>query len=460
MVKKDIEVFYWLQRCMDFVLPAASVYFAFLWFYADETVSQAAIDLALMLGALFVLVSQLTGLYRSTDLWYQKGFEKLVIKSWLITVLIQFFIVDQTQFNNAVYYSLLLAIPVLLWFYRYLVYHFLQKLNRRGNQRRRVAILGAGKVGRLVAQNIQQSLLYAVNLVAFFDDDKALINQHIESLPVLSNLDDIALKLAELECNEVFICLPVSSEPRIREVLDSLANSSVVVKFVPNLFSFDLLNASWHDFFGLPVISVYDTPLNSMTNLFIKRIEDILLSLFAIMVSAPVMLFIALLIRLTSNGPIVYQQVRYGLNGRPITVYKFRTMYVDSDQSLMVQATKNDRRVTRFGKWLRRTSLDELPQFFNVLRGEMSIVGPRPHAAEHNEFYRNLVPKYMQRHMVKPGITGLAQVNGFRGQTEQLEKMEKRVEFDLHYIRTWSLWLDLKIFLLTFLKGIIHDNAY
>jgi putative colanic acid biosynthesis UDP-glucose lipid carrier transferase len=323
-----------------------------------------------------------------------------------------------------------------------------------------VAVLGAGKVGRLIASNIQKSLFYSVEIVGFFDDDSSLIGQQFNSVMVHSNLDDIASKLNDMECNEVFICLPVSSEKRIREVLDSLANSSIVVKFVPNLFSFDLLHADWHDLFGMPVLSVYDTPLNSVTNRLIKRTEDVLLSLLALFLSVPFMLVIAVLVKLTSRGPVLFKQVRYGLNGKSIVVYKFRTMYVDSGQNHTIQASRNDARVTPLGHSLRRSSLDELPQFFNVLLGDMSIVGPRPHASEHNEFYRGLVPKYMQRHMVKPGITGLAQVNGFRGRTETIDKMEKRVEYDLHYIRTWSLWLDLKIFLLTLIKGFFHKNAY
>lgn len=460
MVKKDIEVFYWLQRIIDFLLPFFVVYFLLLLFSETVLNRDAIFDLALLLGAVFVLVAQVLGLYRSTDLWYQEGFEALVFKSWLVTVLIHFFVVDRTELDTLVYYVVLISIPFIIWLYRYLIYHLFRQLSLSSSNRRKVAILGAGNVGRLIAQNIQSSLLYSVNLVGFFDDDHRLIGQEFDSVKVHADLDDIALKLQQMNCNEVFICLPISSEKRIREILDSLADSPVVVKFVPNLFSFDLLNADWHDLFGLPVISVYDTPLNSITNQIIKRVEDICLSLFALAVSLPIMLSIALLIRLTSSGPIFYKQVRYGLNGAPITVFKFRTMFIDSDQKNIKQAQRNDPRITSLGKWLRRTSLDELPQFFNVLRGDMSVVGPRPHAAEHNEFYRNLVPKYMQRHMVKPGITGLAQINGYRGITDTLDKMEKRVEFDLHYVRTWSLWLDLKIFLLTFLKGFYHKQAF
>lgn len=460
MVKKDIEVFYWLQRTFDFLLPFSAVYFLLL-FFSDTAVNRDAVfDLALLLGVVFVLVAQVLGLYRSTDLWYQEGFEALVFKSWLVTVLIQFFVVDRTEFDGLVYYAVLISIPFLIWFYRYLIYHFFRKSSLYSSNRRKVAILGAGNVGRLIAQKIRESMFFSADVVGFFDDSPDLIGNEFKRVPVKANLDNIAEKLNKLDCSEVFICLPVSSEARIRDLLNQLSDTPIVVKFVPNLFSFDLIHADWHDLFGLPIISVYDTPLNSLTNRFLKRFEDIVLAVIALVLSIPVMCLIALLIKFTSSGPVLFRQERYGLNGVPINVYKFRTMTVGNHDASVLQASKNDARITKFGGLLRRSSLDELPQFFNVLRGDMSIVGPRPHAAQHNEFYRGLVPKYMQRHMVKPGITGLAQINGFRGQTDTLEKMEKRVEFDLHYIRTWSIWLDLKIFILTLFKGFFHKNAY
>ncbi|HBV2999050.1 TPA: exopolysaccharide biosynthesis polyprenyl glycosylphosphotransferase, partial [Klebsiella pneumoniae] len=175
---------------------------------------------------------------------------------------------------------------------------------------------------------------------------------------------------------------------------------------------------------------------------------------------SPILLIIACLIKLTSPGPIIFKQTRYGMDGKPIKVWKFRSMSVMENDNKVIQATKNDIRITKVGRLLRRTSLDELPQFFNVLFGGMSIVGPRPHAVAHNEQYRNLIEGYMLRHKVKPGITGWAQINGWRGETDTLEKMEKRVEFDLEYIREWSIWLDLKIIFLTIFKGFINKSAY
>jgi putative colanic acid biosynthesis UDP-glucose lipid carrier transferase len=191
-----------------------------------------------------------------------------------------------------------------------------------------------------------------------------------------------------------------------------------------------------------------------------KRMEDIILSLFILLLISPLLIIISLAVKITSPGPVIFRQTRYGMDGKPIKVWKFRSMVVMENDTEVKQATKDDVRVTAVGKFLRRTSLDELPQFFNVLFGEMSIVGPRPHAVSHNEQYRSLIEGYMLRHKVKPGITGWAQINGWRGETDTLDKMEKRIEFDLEYIRSWSVWLDLKIIIMTIFKGFVNKSAY
>ncbi len=210
---------------------------------------------------------------------------------------------------------------------------------------------------------------------------------------------------------------------------------------------------------GVPVVPLYDTPLSGI-NRVLKRVEDIVLSSLILLLISPVLCCIALAVKLSSPGPIIFRQTRYGMDGKPIMVWKFRSMKVMENDKVVTQATQNDPRVTRVGNFLRRTSLDELPQFINVFTGGMSIVGPRPHAVAHNEQYRTLIEGYMLRHKVKPGITGWAQINGWRGETDTLEKMEKRIEFDLEYIREWSLWFDIKIVFLTIFKGFVNKAAY
>jgi len=213
---------------------------------------------------------------------------------------------------------------------------------------------------------------------------------------------------------------------------------------VPDMFVTDLIQGHAGSVCGMPVISVCETPFRG-GNGFVKRASDIVLSLLILLLISPVLLVIALLVKLTSPGPIIFRQRRYGLDGKEILVYKFRSMTVTEDGARVQQATKNDQRITPLGAILRKTSLDELPQFINVLQGRMSIVGPRPHAVSHNEMYRKLIKGYMVRHKVKPGITGWAQVNGFRGETDTLDKMQGRIDYDLDYLRNWSLKLDLYI---------------
>jgi putative colanic acid biosynthesis UDP-glucose lipid carrier transferase len=210
---------------------------------------------------------------------------------------------------------------------------------------------------------------------------------------------------------------------------------------------------------GIPTISIYDSPIDG-SNAIIKRIEDVILSTLILVLISPVLIGLAIAVKVTSKGPVFFKQNRYGIDGKPIKVWKFRSMNVMEDGAKVTQATKNDSRFTPIGQFIRKTSLDELPQFLNVLQGQMSIVGPRPHAVAHNEQYRSLVDGYMLRHKVKPGITGWAQINGWRGETDTLDKMEKRIEFDLEYIQNWSLALDLKIVFLTIFKGFINKNAY
>jgi len=234
----------------------------------------------------------------------------------------------------------------------------------------------------------------------------------------------------------------------------------VRVKYLPDFFSYDLIHSSMTTIGGMPVINIYDSPLNDPGKAAIKRLEDIIFSILILILVSPVILLIALGVKLSSPGPVFFTQTRYGLKGEEFDVYKFRSMTAQDNGSVIKQASKNDPRFTQFGRFIRRSNLDELPQFVNVIQGRMSIVGPRPHAVVHNEEYRKLIPKYMQRHMVKPGITGWAQVNGWRGETDTLEKMQKRVEFDLFYINHWSLWTDIKIIIRTALIGPFSKSAW
>ncbi len=336
-------------------------------------------------------------------------------------------------------------------------------LRMQGRNTRTLAIVGANDIGLRLERTIRNMPWLGYRFLGYYEDRKAVPDRRrIDGVHVVGTLEDLYRDAKAGRVDHVYIVLPLSAENRIRAIIDELADSTVSVFFVPNFFVFNLIQARWNTLQGIPVVSVYDTPYDSV-DVLLKRLEDLILGSIFLAISAIPMLLIAIGIKLTSPGPILFKQRRYGFNGEEIEVWKFRSMRVCEDGDRVIQAKKNDSRITPFGAFLRRTSLDELPQFINVLQGTMSIVGPRPHAVAHNEYYRKLIPGYMLRHKVKPGITGLAQINGFRGETETLEKMQERIKYDLDYIRHWSLWLDFKIIFLTVvtvIKGSIRGEVY
>lgn len=294
----------------------------------------------------------------------------------------------------------------------------------------------------------------------FFDDNPGLRDTVIDGVRVRGSIDDVEKFMQTNMVDEVWLALPLRAEERMKELLYGLRHQTVNIKLIPDIFGFSILNHSMTEIAGLPAVNLSDTPMGG-ANRVVKELEDRILALVIIMIISPVALIISAAIMFTSSGPILFKQKRHGWDGRVINIYKFRTMDLHTEsQDSLTQASKNDSRVTKLGKFLRKTSLDELPQFYNVLQGRMSIVGPRPHAIQHNELYKEKVDRYMLRHMVKPGITGWAQVNGYRGETDTIDKMKKRIEYDLYYIENWSIWFDLKIITLTMFKGFVNKNAY
>ncbi|MDE2464388.1 MAG: undecaprenyl-phosphate glucose phosphotransferase, partial [Alphaproteobacteria bacterium] len=295
----------------------------------------------------------------------------------------------------------------------------------------------------------------AVGVIATAWDDRAL-----DDLPRLGTVDDLAALVERHAVQQVWIALPLRAEALIRDVLARLDPCTAEVKLVPDLVDYRLLRSSAENVGGLMALTLSGTPLKGHAHL-LKSLFDRVFAATILLLLAPLLALIALAVKLGSRGPVLYRQQRHGLDGQVIEVLKFRTMRLHEEPAGQVlQATPGDPRVTALGRVLRRTSLDELPQFWNVLKGEMSVVGPRPHAAEHNHDYGRKLQGYMQRHRVKPGLTGLAQINGFRGPTETLDKMAQRVELDIDYIERWSLWLDLKIILMTLPAMLRRTNAY
>jgi putative colanic acid biosynthesis UDP-glucose lipid carrier transferase len=352
-----------------------------------------------------------------------------------------------------------LGVPILLSLTHGTLPVLLPKVLALEGMRRNAVIAGASELGAKLAAQITGAPLMGIQLFGVFDDRRPERRMKIETVPVLGTLSQLVDYIKANRIDLIYITLPMASQPRILRLLNELRDTTASIYFVPDIFMFDLIQARMDTINGIPVVAVCETPFYGVNGM-LKTVSDFVLASLILLLISPFLLAIALAVKWSSPGPVLFKQRRYGLDGREITVYKFRTMNVQEDGAQVRQATRDDGRITPFGRFLRRSSMDELPQFINVLQGRMSIVGPRPHAVAHNETYRKLINGYMVRHKVKPGITGWAQVNGLRGETETIEKMRERIEYDLAYLRNWSLRLDLQIILKSVLVVFWDRKAY
>ena len=336
----------------------------------------------------------------------------------------------------------------------------LRFLRQRGANYRTAAIVGANSIGMRIAHEIQSTSWMGLRFIGFFDDRCSAEDRRETGIDTVGTLNELIERARSGAIDIIYIALPLRAELRINELVNNLHDTTVTVYYVPDFSAFGLLHASLDTMCGLPLVSLIDTPHRGV-DAFSKRIFDFFGASLILLAIALPMAAIAAAIKLTSRGGIIYRQHRYGLGGKSFEIWKFRTMYdCEGSDSNYCQATQNDARITPLGKFLRRTSLDELPQFINVLQGDMSLVGPRPHPVALNESQRKIIDRYMLRHKVKPGITGWAQVNGFRGETDTEDKMRKRIEYDLNYINNWSIRLDFRILFLTLSKLFFDPNAY
>ena len=328
---------------------------------------------------------------------------------------------------------------------------------RDPSARRTAVVVGAGPLGHKVARALRDT--QGVICLGYFDDRGRERLHPDAGGELLGSLPQLSDFVRDKGVREVYITLPLGSQPRIVELLEQVQGTTASLFFVPDVFGISIIQGRLQDISGVPVVGICETPFTG-TNQLMKRISDIVLASLILVLISPLLLIVGLGVKLSSPGPIIFKQRRNGLDGEEIIVYKFRSMRTTDNGAVVKQATKADPRITPFGAFIRRTSLDELPQFINVLQGRMSIVGPRPHAVAHNEEYRKLIKAYMVRHKVKPGITGWAQVNGLRGETDTIDKMKARVEYDLEYLRNWSLALDLQIILRTVRLVVFDRHAY
>ena len=331
-----------------------------------------------------------------------------------------------------------------------------REINTRG-----FAVVGVTDLGIRLARGIADSPELGLRLSGFFDDRPLgrTVALPSEFGACQGTIADLVQKTRAGEVSAIYITFPMRAEKRIRGVLDQLADSTASVYVVPDFFVFELLHSRWNNIQGIPVVSIFENPFYGIDGL-LKRLFDVVLGSALLLLAAIPMMLVAIAVKCSSPGPVFFRQKRYGLDGKEIPVWKFRTMRVCEDGAVVTQAQQHDPRVTPVGAFLRKTSLDELPQLFNVILGNMSLVGPRPHASAHNEKDRGQIHGYMLRHKVKPGITGLAQVEGWRGETDTLDKMAKRIECDHQYIREWNLWLDFKILFRTVFVVFSAKNAY
>jgi putative colanic acid biosynthesis UDP-glucose lipid carrier transferase len=328
----------------------------------------------------------------------------------------------------------------------------------------RSIVVGVNPQGLALAERLSARRDMFTDFLGFFDDRKI---SRIDGASVVGDREpnmlgaiaDVPNFVRERRVQCIYLALPMTRQDRILGLLDALKDTTASIYFVPDIFVTDLIQGRVDMIGEMPVVAICETPFTGIDGL-AKRLSDLLMASLILALISPLMVVIACAVKLSSPGSVIFRQRRYGLDGKEILIYKFRSMSVTEDGEKIVQATRNDSRVTPVGAFLRKTSLDELPQFINVLEGKMSIVGPRPHAVAHNELYRCLIKGYMVRHKVKPGITGWAQVNGYRGETETVEKMQKRIDYDLDYLRHWSLALDLKIILRTVGVVIKDQTAY
>jgi putative colanic acid biosynthesis UDP-glucose lipid carrier transferase len=423
--------------------------------------AHAYILLSITTVLLFLPIFKAVGLYERN---YQPTTTvgSRILSGWVLLIgvllLLGFVTQSSIDFSRPVLVLWSALTPLCLGFLHW-VRHYLKQTRKHQRKNRSAVIAGVNDVSEHLIEQMQQSPDLRINLHGSFDDiscvktDPTLWNRR-----VLGTLEELPEYVRQHRIDVVYITCPITDEDRIASLLKDLQNATACVYFVPNLLVFNLLKARAYELDGIPLISVWEIPFSDLQSLY-KRMIDILGAGLALMFFSPIMLTIALAIKLSSPGPIIFRQRRYGLNGQQIVVYKFRSMKVMEDDETVKAATRNDHRVTKIGAFLRKTSLDELPQLINVLQGRMSLVGPRPHAVVHNEMYRQLIDGYMLRHKVKPGMTGLAQVNGFRGETNTLDQMQKRVHYDLEYLNNWSLWLDLQILLKTPFV-LLGPNAY
>ena len=450
---------FFLVACLLYLLAAAKHFY-----FGGGLHPDLHVTVALVGAAILQFLASISEFYRSiTERTNSKHITKIVL-IWLITcalVLLWGFVVGETdKFARSVIGLWFTLTPVVL-----IAWHLMIRMtvaSIRANSASDVVVFGAGEVGEKFAREVRQSPWLGYKIAGFFDD-KLAQGEKVAGMPVLGSIAEGIELAKKSQWRKAYIALPLKAQDKIEEIIDQLADSAVDIELIPDIFGFELINAKISQIGSLPVIALQASPISGY-NAALKRLMDITVSAAVLAITSPLLLTIALAIKIENpNLPIIFKQRRCGLNGKEVIVWKFRTMTVLEDGKDVKLATRDDQRITKLGNFLRKTSLDEFPQFFNAFTGRLSIVGPRPHAMSIKEQYRQQAPSYMRRHIVKPGITGWMQINGMRGEAgnvDSKETIQKRTELDLYYVQNWSVWLDIKIIVLTALREFSNKKAY
>jgi putative colanic acid biosysnthesis UDP-glucose lipid carrier transferase len=463
LFRNNEELLSAFQRLADFVAIALAHYLACV-FYRDAWRPPMTVATAIALVG-FNLLAEWRGLYRP---WRSQRIAQefwAALATWVaVPVLLlglAFATKTSASFSRAVTVGWFVATPVLLGTWRMGARVILRYIRSKGRNMRSVAILGATQIAEQLCNSVAERPWLGMRLVGVYDDRSPRRRRRFaqDHCPFAGSADKLIEDARAGKLDIIYIALPLRAEGRIGDVLQALADTTATVFLAADFFTYDLMHGRWQQVADVPVVSIYDSPFQGLAG-WLKRVEDLVLGTAILLLISIPMIAVAIAVKMTSPGPVFFRQRRFGLNAKEIRVLKFRTMTVLEDGPVIRQATQDDNRLTPIGGFLRRTSLDELPQFLQVVTGQMSIVGPRPHALAHNQEYRTLIRGYMLRHKVKPGITGWAQVNGFRGETDTLEKMEQRIRYDLDYITNWYLGMDLKIIFLTVFGSKKKQGAY
>jgi putative colanic acid biosynthesis UDP-glucose lipid carrier transferase len=387
----------------------------------------------------------------------------LIALRWLILLFVLLAIgyatKSSTVYSRRALFTWAIVTPGVLILANLLMHEALRRVLSDPANARRSVFVGYNDISLALARRLMSNSSAGLTVSGFFDDRAPARLGSNPGMELRGGLKDIVSHVKSHAIDVIFVALPVSHLGRVKQLLEDLRDTTVSIYYVPTVFAFDSIQGGTSELLGVPLIALCETPFHGYRGVS-KRLTDMVVATAILVLALPLMVLTAIFVKVTSPGPAIFKQRRYGLDGREIIIYKFRTMTVSEDNSPIRQATRDDVRVTAIGRLLRRTSLDELPQLVNVLQGRMSLVGPRPHAVAHNELYRKLIKGYMVRHKVPPGITGLAQVHGLRGETTTVEQMEARVQYDLEYLRNWSVLLDLQILLKTLTIVARGRNAY